>query len=593
MKFLADFFASGSDSDPDPGSESESEAESDDDSGSDAAQAHKAEAEPAPRKRQKRKSGSACYQEALHALAELKQKTEKGLSAQLAKAVTKTIEAVEVALDKLYDGLYVTRLGDPRDLHARLLLSQQRCEGLEQAEATLKAAAESAVRERDELLRLSENLRADVAAAEANYQTEKQKKMPLGPHTVRVAQTQVKELKEAVLELEKNADAARTEAALVAQTVNKLERDLNLARVRAVRHDTKEFWRKFPDPKLPYFGHGVATPQVAAAIHYVYRCGLQPNRIARAFQVSVRTVMTYGPKLKIPHMQVKLTNEQLAAKYPEAVQAIQKYFMANPEGTLSHLQSTGATGLPLTTLYRIAKTIMKSVAVIEVLDLSPKEKDNRVAFAKAVLAKINEEPEFLTRLWFSDEKNFVLTKRHAKRRIWVTHGAAFDARVKTVDTAARYQKSMMWLAISPAGGCSLPHWLPTGLGFNAAHYKRVLVNNFEAVLPADGRAILQQDNAPCHKAGHVMDFMKAQGRKFSVLDDWPPKSPDLNPIENFWAWLDGTRKGINFKTHADLHAHIEAKLKTAEAKAIIINLCGQFQKRLEWIIEHKGEPYPA
>lgn len=56
----------------------------------------------------------------------------------------------------------------------------------------------------------------------------------------------------------------------------------------------------------------------------------------------------------------------------------------------------------------------------------------------------------------------------------------------------------------------------------------------------DGMGIFQDDNAWIHhQAQIVKEWLKEHEKSFSYKD-WPPQSPGLNPIENFWDELEKT-----------------------------------------------------
>ena len=73
--------------------------------------------------------------------------------------------------------------------------------------------------------------------------------------------------------------------------------------------------------------------------------------------------------------------------------------------------------------------------------------------------------------------------------------------------------------------------------------------------------VLMEDNASIHKAFATRDLHTEQG---VLCMDWPPNSPDLNPIENLWRLLK-CRVGRRFpKTTEEVRRYVEEWLKLNE-----------------------------
>jgi len=94
----------------------------------------------------------------------------------------------------------------------------------------------------------------------------------------------------------------------------------------------------------------------------------------------------------------------------------------------------------------------------------------------------------------------------------------------------------------------------------------------------------QHDNAPCHRANSVQNWLKE--KKLSVLT-WPPNSPDLNPIENMWAWLDIQIGKAEISSLNDLHLVINETLRKIPIE-IINNLFSSMPNRINECLKARG-----
>lgn len=80
-------------------------------------------------------------------------------------------------------------------------------------------------------------------------------------------------------------------------------------------------------------------------------------------------------------------------------------------------------------------------------------------------------------------------------------------------------------------------------------------------------------------------------QEIEVLEDWPPNSPDLNPIENFWAATTRDWKSVFPRNRQNLENTITARWESYRGDTDYFkNLYDSMPRRLLEVIANGGGP---
>jgi hypothetical protein len=161
------------------------------------------------------------------------------------------------------------------------------------------------------------------------------------------------------------------------------------------------------------------------------------------------------------------------------------------------------------------------------------QKNFPAAVAAAVPDPARDKP---LEVWFQDEAR--VGQQGTLTRVWARRGSRPRAPRDT-----RYQWAYLFGAVCPARGAAAGLVLPC---VNTAAMNAHLAEIARSVAPG-AHALLILDGAGWHGARHlkVPDNI--------TLLPLPPYAPELNPVENVWAYLRANRLAISvFDTYDDI-----------------------------------------
>ena len=215
--------------------------------------------------------------------------------------------------------------------------------------------------------------------------------------------------------------------------------------------------------------------------------------------------------------------------------------------------------------------------------LSSKQRENRLNFC---LAKENWTVADWRNILWPDESSFELfhpTNRQ-NDRIWARDGS----NIIPQETVKFPPKFMVWGMMSFRAISKL-HFIPPKQTVNTAYYiDEILAKSCletlhrtrengsvldRKMLKNMSKAVFMQDGAPAHTSKKTQDWCKRNLANFWDKPQWPGNSPDLNPIEYLWGYLqEELNKMDTAKSICDLKIQLESawsSIKPNYLKALI------------------------
>lgn len=230
---------------------------------------------------------------------------------------------------------------------------------------------------------------------------------------------------------------------------------------------------------------------------------------------------------------------------------------------------------------RMAERELKSYFAKKRPMISKVNKHKRLLFARN---HINKPLEFWKHVIWSDESKFELFNKKRRLRVWRKSDEGLQDRHLQPTMKHGGGNIMVWGCFSWFGVGNLAQI--NGI-MTAEGYIDILCENLEESMLKMGlenNNTFQQDNDPKHTAKKTRAFFRSTRIKSM---EWPPQSPDLNPIENLWAILENKVDTTNVTNKQAYFAALQKAWDDLDQQHLR-NLVESMKERLQLVIEAKG-----
>ena len=184
---------------------------------------------------------------------------------------------------------------------------------------------------------------------------------------------------------------------------------------------------------------------------------------------------------------------------------------------------------------------------------------------------------------FSDESKFNIINSDGKKFVRRPVGKRFDPKY-TISTVKHGGGSVMVWGCFSGRGMGPLHQIEGTM--DRFMYKDILENLMtpyaDEVMPLNH--YFQHDNDPKHASKVVKDWLKAE--KINVIE-WPSQSPDMNPIENLWDYLDRSIRDKKYKNKQELFKALQDAWDSIDM-SLINRLIESMPRRLSALVKNRG-----